>query len=80
MGWSIVITMINYSTRLQMAGLLAERAAKLGLTQEDLAFAAGISQPHISQIFSGRRVASVEMLDKIAASMGARFETRLEEL
>lgn len=45
-----------------------QREAK-GLSQRDLAAAAGISQKHLSEIENGRVNLSIEVIEKIAAAL-----------
>ena len=45
-----------------------------GLTQKTLAEAAGISVPYLSQLESGKRVGSLEVLSSIAAALGVAID------
>lgn len=45
-----------------------------GLTQKALAEAAGISVPYLSQLESGKRAGSLEVLSSIAAALGVTID------
>ena len=45
-----------------------------GQTQEELASAAGISQPYLAQLEKGRRVGDVVLYAKLAAALRLRIE------
>jgi DNA-binding XRE family transcriptional regulator len=48
-----------------------------GLTQQELADAAGISKPYLSQIETGKRTGSAEVLGALARALGVGLEDLL---
>ena len=60
-----------------MAQLRAERAAA-GMTQEELAIAAGVSKRALARYLAGERVMSVRIMDDLAVALGLDFRTLFE--
>lgn len=62
------------------AALLVRKARQqAGLTQAELADAAGTSQPAVAAYESGQRSPSVRTLDKLIRATGMRIDARLRE-
>jgi transcriptional regulator with XRE-family HTH domain len=53
------------------------RTAK-GLSQEELAFQAGVDRSYLSEVESGYKNLSVNVLDQIAAALGVDIEKMFE--
>lgn len=53
-----------------MTAVIEERRQAAGMTQAQLARAAGVSQPHVSRILSGARSATVTELIGLCAALG----------
>lgn len=49
-----------------------------GLTQEDLAYKVGISRAYMGYIEQGRNMPSVEILEKIAKTLGVKISDLFE--
>ena len=49
---------------------LRELMAQRGMTQEALAAAAGLEQPHISKLVTGKRRPSLNTAQKVAKALG----------
>jgi transcriptional regulator with XRE-family HTH domain len=63
--------------RVHVGRQIAELRAEAGLSQAVLAAATGIDQGHLSRIERGEAAASLEVLDRIAAGLGAELGVRL---
>jgi transcriptional regulator with XRE-family HTH domain len=63
--------------RVHIGQQVAELRAEAGVSQAALAAAAGIHQGHLSRIERGEVGASLEVLDRIAAGLGAELGVRL---
>ncbi len=63
-----------------MAGLLAERAASLGLSQAQFARLTGATPKHVNCVFNGKVTADPKTLDKWAGILGCEFKIRMEEI
>lgn len=59
------------------SSLIKEARARAGLTQAQLAHAAGTSQPTLSAYESGAKSPSVRTLDRIVRATGASLDVRL---
>ena len=68
------------STARAMAGLLAERAAEMGLSQRQFADLVGASYKHVNLVFNGKVTAQVATLDEWAGKLGVGFVIYLEEV
>ena len=68
------------STARAMAGLLAERAAEMGLSQRQFADLVGASYKHVNLVFNGKVTAQVATLDEWADQLGSRFTVGMEEV
>jgi predicted nucleotidyltransferase/DNA-binding XRE family transcriptional regulator len=64
-------------TRATAAALVSEARGRRGLSQRELARAAGVPQSTVATIESGRRQPSVAMLERLLDAAGFRLETRL---
>jgi predicted nucleotidyltransferase/DNA-binding XRE family transcriptional regulator len=64
-------------TRTTAAGLVSAARSKRGMSQRELARAAGVPQSTVSTIESGQRQPSVSMLERLLDAAGFRLETRL---
>jgi len=58
----------------QVMKKLIVRRKKLGLTQQDIAERTGMQRPNISRVESGRLTPSLEVLIKLAGSMGLELQ------
>jgi putative transcriptional regulator len=53
---------------------LAKLREKKGVTQEELALAAGVSRAHISKIENGKYNGSIKVLSRIAKKLDVKIE------
>lgn len=60
------------------SAILRVARARLGLTQRELAAAAGVPQSSIAKIESGTRSPSFETVDRILQSVGLELRVRIE--
>ena len=60
--------------RIQMGARIAELRKENGLTQSQLAFAAGLKQHHISRIEQGSYSVGLDTLQKIADALGKHVD------
>ena len=60
--------------RIQLGARIAELREEYGLTQGQLAFAAGLKQQHISRIERGAYSVGFDTLEKIAHALGKRID------
>lgn len=72
--------MPELSTAKYIAGLLAERAAKVGLSQRQFADLVGASTKHVNLVFNGRVTAQLATLDEWADKLGVGFVIYVEEV
>lgn len=56
---------------------MREARLRAGLTQAELARRAGVDRANLAAVERGARGASLRMLRRIAAAMGARIEVRI---
>lgn len=70
----------DISTAKYMAGLLAKRAAKLGLSQRQFADLVGATTKHINLVFNGKATAHVDTLTNWADQLGASFVIYMEDI
>jgi predicted nucleotidyltransferase/DNA-binding XRE family transcriptional regulator len=63
--------------RMTAAGLVSEARGRRGMSQRELARAAGVPQSTVATIESGRRQPSVAMLERLLDAAGFQLETRL---
>lgn len=61
----------RYNMEMDAAGLIRQARAKAGMTQTELARAAGTSQPAVAAYESGQRSPSVRTLNKLIRATGA---------
>lgn len=64
----------RYSRRMDAAGLIRQARTKAGMTQTQLARAAGTSQPAVAAYESGQRSPSVRTLNKLIRATGATLQ------
>lgn len=62
-----------------MAGLLAEQAARMGLSQRQFADLVGASAKHVNLVFNGKVTAQSATLDDWATALRVRFEVELAD-
>lgn len=55
----------------EIAKIIKERRTALGMTQEQLAEKAGVDRGYISEIESGKKNFTIQILEKIAEGLGA---------
>ena len=67
----------RYSLRMDAAALIREARHRAGLSQAQLAAAAGTSQPAVAAYESGSRSPSTRTLDGLVRATGASLEVRL---
>jgi transcriptional regulator with XRE-family HTH domain len=72
----LVVAATNAKQRISMQSIKHLRII-LGWTQKDLAESVGISRSHLSEIESGKKTPSLEVLSKIAASFDLGHAWRL---
>lgn len=58
------------SARQLLAANLRQERTRLAWSQEELAAEAGISQTYVSQMESGQRRVSIDILDRLALALG----------
>ena len=61
------------SIAIQLGRQIRSIRKKLGMSQEELAFKAGLSPAHLGQIERALKKPTVETVDKIAAALGVSF-------
>ncbi|MCI0571304.1 MAG: helix-turn-helix domain-containing protein [Myxococcaceae bacterium] len=62
--------------RLSLARLVREARKSAHLSQEQLAVRAGLRQPHVARIESGKVTPKLPMLQRISEALGATMEVR----
>lgn len=67
----------RYSSAVDAAALIKEARTRAGLTQAQLARAAGTSQPTLAAYESGAKSPSVRTLDRLVRASGASLDVRL---
>lgn len=70
---------IQESTKLSVAGLFLECRKERGLTQQQLANVSGVDRANIARFENTNYNPTVEMLTRLAASMGKKLVISLEE-
>lgn len=63
-------------TRRWVVSALIEARIRKNLSQEELARKAGVKQPSLARIESGRVMPSLGMLDRLAKAMGSQLKVR----
>src|SRR5579884_3892878 len=58
---------------------VSRRRLRLGMTQRDLAAAAGISQPHVSAIETGQSAVGLEVMAQVARALAASVDDLLRD-
>lgn len=62
------------------AGKVFKQARReMGLTQQEIAEASGVKRPNIARLESGKHSPTIDMLQRVAESMGMEMEIRLME-
>lgn len=64
----------RYNMTMDAAGLIRQARTKAGMTQTELAHAAGTSQPAVAAYESGQRSPSVRTLNKLIRATGASLQ------
>lgn len=64
----------RYNTTMDAAGLIRQARTEAGMTQAELAHAAGTSQPAVAAYESGQRSPSVRTLNKLIRATGATLQ------
>lgn len=62
---------------MDLANRFVELRKKMGLSQQELADAAGVTQASISNYESGKQIPSVNTADKIASALGVSLNELL---
>lgn len=61
------------------AGIIRAHRLQRGLTQEALAEAAGIHHTYVGLLERGRRSPTVDVAERLAAALGKKLSTMIEE-
>ncbi|MEU6482530.1 helix-turn-helix transcriptional regulator [Streptomyces sp. NPDC046887] len=66
--------------RYELGRAVRERRESLGMTQEELARAAGLRQPAVARFEGGGTMPTLPLLERIAAALGLRLHVGFEPL
>jgi DNA-binding XRE family transcriptional regulator len=66
--------------RYQLGREVRERREALGMTQDQLARAAGLEQPAVARLEAGGTMPTLPLLERIAAALGTRLSVTFEPL
>lgn len=64
----------DYEARKRIGGRIKEVRTRLGMSQEELAERAELSQPHVSRIEDGRYSVTIDLLQAIAEALGCTVD------
>src|SRR4051794_12283722 len=67
-------------SRFELGAAVRERRKALGLSQSQLAEAAGMQQPAIARFEAGGTMPTIPMLQRLAAALGMKVDIHLEPL
>lgn len=66
--------------RYELGREVRERRVALGMTQDQLARAAGLKQPAVARFEAGGTMPTLPLLERLAAALGARLSVAFEPL
>ncbi|MGN9793640.1 helix-turn-helix transcriptional regulator [Streptomyces sp. OZ13] len=66
--------------RYELGRGVRERRVALGMTQDQLARAAGLQQPSVARFEAGGTMPTLPLLERLAAALGARLSVAFEPL
>ncbi|MDJ0344488.1 helix-turn-helix transcriptional regulator [Streptomyces sp. H10-C2] len=66
--------------RFELGAAVRERREALGITQKQLAEAAGLQQPAVARFEAGGTMPTIMMLERLAQALGLRLNVKLQPL
>lgn len=76
-GFDVLVEMEQNRMKANIASQYIEARRLLGMTQEEVARVSGIKRPNITRFEKGNYNPTIDLLVKVAESMGKRLEIRL---
>ncbi len=78
-GTKVVLEDVQAETKQRVIGQYVKCRKELGMTQQQLADISGVARPNITRFESGKGNPSIDMLIRIALSMGMKIDLTMEE-